>query len=276
MLKGFTPIPADFAARYRAKGYWLDQPMGQYFRAIFDKWDKRVAVVAGASQVTYRELGDRIDHLARHLLDYGIKPLDRVVVQLPNRIEFIYLYFALVRVGAIPLLALPPHRKYEIEHYIKFIDAVGYASSKKAGDFSFLEMAREIRGSAPSLKHLFISDDDVPSDCISIRALMKSEPTASPAALDRTSKSIRMSRPFSNCRVAQPEFRKSSRAPTTTTSSIRWGVRRRMICTRMTACLSVYRSDITFLWHHPAFRECLSVGARSRLPTRHARPTYFQ
>jgi 2,3-dihydroxybenzoate-AMP ligase len=185
MLKGFTPIPADFAARYRAKGYWLDQPMGQYFRAIFDKWDKRVAVIAGGSQVTYRELGDRIDHLARHLIDYGIKPLDRVVVQLPNKIEFIYLYFALLRVGAIPLLALPPHRKYEIEHYIKFIEAVGYAGSELTRDFSFLEMAREIRKSAPALKHLFILGDNVPSDCHSIRVLMKSEPSASSAALNK-------------------------------------------------------------------------------------------
>jgi len=73
MLEGFTPIPPEFAARYRSKGYWLDQPMGQYFRAVFDRWDNRVAVVAGNTRLTYRELGDRIDHLARHLLDLGMR-----------------------------------------------------------------------------------------------------------------------------------------------------------------------------------------------------------
>jgi 2,3-dihydroxybenzoate---[aryl-carrier protein] ligase len=185
MLEGFTPIPADFAARYRAKGYWLDQPMGQYFRSIFDKWDNRIAVVAGKERVTYRELGDRIDHLARHLLDLGVSSLDRVVVQLPNRVEFIYLYFALVRIGAIPLLALPPHRKYEIEHYIKFINAVGYAGSERERDFSFLDMAREIRSVAPCLRHLFILGGALPSDCLSIRVLLNDEPNTSVSALGK-------------------------------------------------------------------------------------------
>jgi 2,3-dihydroxybenzoate-AMP ligase len=183
MLEGFTPIPPEFAARYRAKGYWLDQPMGQYFRAVFDRWDTRVAVVAGNTRLTYRELGDRIDHLARHLLDLGVDPLDCVVLQLPNQIEFIYLYFALLRVGAIPLLALPPHRKYEIGHFIAFTKAVGYAGSAREGNFNFLEMAREIRASAKSLRHLFILGDDLPSDCHSIRALMKGEPRTSAGAL---------------------------------------------------------------------------------------------
>ena len=183
MLEGFTPIPPEFAARYRSKGYWLDQPMGQYFRAVFDRWDNRVAVVAGNTRLTYRELGDRIDHLGRHLLDAGVVPLDRVVLQLPNRIEFIYLYFALVRVGAIPLLALPPHRKYEIGHFITFTDAVAYAGGKQEGNFSFLEMAREIRASARSLRHLFILGDDLPSDCHSIRGLMQSEPRTSAGTL---------------------------------------------------------------------------------------------
>lgn len=167
MLEGFTPIPPDFAARYRAKGYWLERPMGQYFRELFDRWNDRIAVVAGEEKVSYRELGDRINHLARHLLDLGIAPLDRVVVQLPNRIEFIYLYFALLRVGAIPLLALPPHRKHEINHYIDFTAAVGYAAAARDNDFSYVGMVQEIQKSAPALRHLFILGDDLPAGCLS-------------------------------------------------------------------------------------------------------------
>lgn len=183
MLKGFMPVPADFAARYRAKGYWLDTPMGQYFRDIFDKWGDRIAVIADEKRTTYRDLGNRVDRLACHLLDLGVNPLDRMVVQLPNCIEFIYLYFALLRVGAIPLLALPPHRKYEIEHYVRFISAIGYVGSEREKDFDFLEMAREIRRSASSLRHLFILGNDVPSDCLSIRDYMTSDPRASASAL---------------------------------------------------------------------------------------------
>jgi 2,3-dihydroxybenzoate-AMP ligase len=184
LLEGFTPVPPEFATLYRAKGYWLDRPMGTYFRDLFVKGGDRVAVVAGAERVTYRQLGERIDHLARHLLDHGVEPLDRVVMQLPNRIEFIYLYFALLRVGAIPLMALPPHRKHEIGHFVSFAEAVGYAAADKAGDFSFVDMARDIRRDNPKLRLLFILADKVPDHCLSLRELMRTPPKASQAALD--------------------------------------------------------------------------------------------
>ncbi|MGD0026330.1 MAG: AMP-binding protein [Xanthobacteraceae bacterium] len=157
--------------------------MGEYFREVFNRWDRRLAVVGGEERVTYRELGDRIDHLARHFLDLGIAPLDRVVVQLPNRIEFIYVYFALVRIGAIPLLALPPHRKYEIGNFVTFSEAVGYACIDRDGDFSFVDMAREIQNSNPGLQHLFLLGNDVPVGWHSIRGLMKTAPKTPASAL---------------------------------------------------------------------------------------------
>jgi len=39
----------------------------------------------------------------------GIRALDRVVLQLPNVPELIVAYFALQRLGAIPIMALPAH-----------------------------------------------------------------------------------------------------------------------------------------------------------------------
>ena len=183
MLDGFTPVPPDFAARYREKGYWLDQTMGDYFAACFERYAERVAVIAGPETITYGELGARVDHMARHLLGLGIRPLDRLVVQLPNCAEFLYLYFGLLRIGAVPLMALPPHRKYEIGHFVDFVEAVGYAAAETSRDFSFLDMARDIQKESASLRHLLILGDDLPAGCHSIRALMESEPETPPSAL---------------------------------------------------------------------------------------------
>ncbi len=184
MLEGFTPVPPDFAARYRAKDYWLDRTMGEYFAELFAKGADRVAVVAGGERVSYAELGRRIDHLARHLLDLDIRPLDRVVMQLPNKIEFIYLYFALVRVGAIPLMALPPHRRYEIGHFVSFADAVGYAAAARIGDFDFLAMAKGIQKESPGLEHLFMLGEGLPAGCHDLRGLMKAAPRTTQAQLE--------------------------------------------------------------------------------------------
>ena len=57
------------------------------------------------------------------LLDLGFEPLDRIIVQLPNTAVFGYLYFALQRIGAIPVLALPGHRRREISQFAEISGA---------------------------------------------------------------------------------------------------------------------------------------------------------
>jgi 2,3-dihydroxybenzoate-AMP ligase len=114
VLDGVTPFPAEFAARYRELGYWEDRPLFDGFTGALARYADRVAVVDEDGPVTYRQLDQRSEHLARALLDLGLRPLDRIVVQLPNTAVFAYLYFALQRIGAVPVLALPGHRKREI------------------------------------------------------------------------------------------------------------------------------------------------------------------
>ena len=38
MLEGFVPFPPEYAARYRAKGYWRDQSLAQEFDAVFRRY----------------------------------------------------------------------------------------------------------------------------------------------------------------------------------------------------------------------------------------------
>src|SRR5260370_18538833 len=117
MLDGVTPFPAEFAARYRALGYWEDRPLFDGFTVALAAYADRVAVVDEAGPVTYGQLSERSERLARVLLDCGLEPLDRIIVQLPNTAVFAYLYFALLRIGAAPVLALPGHRSRQIAQF---------------------------------------------------------------------------------------------------------------------------------------------------------------
>ena len=98
MLEGFVPYPPEFAARYRAAGYWEDRLLRDQFGDVFARHGDRVAVIDGEVAVTYRQLNERAERLALNLLDLGLKPMDRVVVQLPNVMEFVTLYFALQKI----------------------------------------------------------------------------------------------------------------------------------------------------------------------------------
>src|SRR3989442_101287 len=98
MLEGCTPWPADVAAKYRARGLWQGITLADLLAEAVRRVPHKAAVVHGAERITYQALGDAVDRLACGLLDAGIRPLDRVVVQLPNVPELVYTYFALVRI----------------------------------------------------------------------------------------------------------------------------------------------------------------------------------
>ena len=155
MLDGVTPVPAEFAARYRERGYWTDQPLFEGFTGALAKYADRVAVVDEAGPVTYRELSERSAHLARVLLDLGFGPLDRIIVQLPNTAMFAYLYFALQRIGAAPVLALPGHRRREITQFAEISGARALAVPAAARGFDFTAMAAEVMASNPALRAVF-------------------------------------------------------------------------------------------------------------------------
>jgi 2,3-dihydroxybenzoate-AMP ligase len=137
MLNGFVPFPPEFAARYRAKGYWQDKSLAQEFAVVYQRFADRIAIVDGDRRLTYTELDRITTNLALNLLEIGLKPLDRVVPTLPNVHEFVLLYFALQKLGAIPIAALVSHRFAEISQFVSLSGATTCVYPETSGDFSF-------------------------------------------------------------------------------------------------------------------------------------------
>lgn len=181
-LDGVTPFPADFAARYREKGYWQDRPMRDVFADWCRDYAPRVALRDAVRAVTYAELDARSTNLALNLLDLGIRPGDKLVVQLPNVIEFAYLHFALQKIGAMPVLALPPHRYREISCFVDIASAVALVTPDVQGDFSYTQMTTRLMAEAPGLR-LGIVLGDAPAGFTSLRDLIERPATRDVAEL---------------------------------------------------------------------------------------------
>jgi len=123
MLEGFVPFPAAAAARFRAQGYWQDRSLAQEFDNVFQRFAQRTALIDGDRRYTYAELDAQSNNLALNLLDLGLKPQDRVVPMLPNVAEFVVLYFALQKIGCIPIAALVTHRYAELSQFVRLSQA---------------------------------------------------------------------------------------------------------------------------------------------------------
>src|SRR5262245_40740459 len=172
MLEGVVRFPAELAARYRGKGYWEDRSLRDVFVEVFAKYADRVAIIDRELSVTYAQLNERSERLALNLLDEGLKPLNRVVMQLPNAVEFAYLYLALQRIGSVPIMALATHRFHEITQFVQLSGAVACATPDKTKDFDYRDLVRRIR-EANKILSLGIIFGDAPAGFLSLNQLVE-------------------------------------------------------------------------------------------------------
>lgn len=154
--------PAEFAEKYRAAGWWRGETFGEMLRQRAEEHPDRVAIVdpAAGSRWTYADLDRRADRLAAGFLARGIAKGDKVVVQLPNIAEFFEVVFALFRIGALPVFALPAHRESEIAYFCEFTEAVAYVIAAEHGGYDYRELAAKTRARVGTLRHVFVAQGD--------------------------------------------------------------------------------------------------------------------
>lgn len=183
MFEGVVPFPPAFAAHYRARGYWEDRSLRDVFTEVCSQYAGRVALIDGEQVITYAELDAQATNLALNLLALGLQPLDRVVVLLPNVAEFVYLYFALQKIGCIPILALPSHRYREISQFVKLSGAVACVTPTHVKDFDFTALIRRIQAESETLRFGIVLGH-APSDFFSLYELIDRRATLAATSLE--------------------------------------------------------------------------------------------
>ncbi|SFE62143.1 2,3-dihydroxybenzoate-AMP ligase [Actinopolyspora alba] len=152
MTDKFTAWPAADAERYRRAGLWQGVPLGTALTAMADEVPDATAGVDHHRRISHAQLRAEADEISRGLLATGIGPGDRVVVQLPNVVEFLTVTVGMLRAGIIPVLALPGHRRTEIEHLAEVAEAVGYVTTDRFHGFDYRRIARHLRETTPDLR----------------------------------------------------------------------------------------------------------------------------
>jgi len=182
-IAGVTPFPAEYAAHYREQGYWEDRPLIEHYLDAFTKWPDRTAIIADDESLTYAELASRSEQVARALVDVGLRPGDRVVLQLPNVAEFASFYVALQHIGVIPIMALPSHRFREVEQFVRLSGAVALVSLASARDTDFGSIFRRIAAQHPSLRWHIVYGAADNSDSLRLETLHRVQPRTTTADL---------------------------------------------------------------------------------------------
>jgi 2,3-dihydroxybenzoate-AMP ligase len=159
LMKDCPSWPTDKAEEYRAAGLWEGLTFSEMLVDRAARYAEKTAVVSGETRVSYAALHEQADHLAAALLRLGVSPTDRVVVQMTNRYEFFIVIFALFRIGALPVFALPLHRLSEIRYLCEFSEAKAYVIPDIEAGFDYRGLAAQVKEQVPTLKHVFVAGE---------------------------------------------------------------------------------------------------------------------
>lgn len=90
--------------------------MPEYLEIIASKYPDRIALNFQGYTITFKELNNMVNIMANCLKDFGIDKGDSVAVVLPNMIQCVVSYFAILRINAIAVMNNPLYSDRELGH----------------------------------------------------------------------------------------------------------------------------------------------------------------
>lgn len=108
------------------------------------KFPKKEAFISKTARLTYVDMNNKANQLARFLHENGIKRNDHIAIQSKNNEHFLYAYFALMKLGAIPIPLNIRLRPNEIISIVNTMDIKGILHENK-----FLSIIDEVNNTLP-------------------------------------------------------------------------------------------------------------------------------
>ena len=163
---------------YTAKGYWSTKTLYDLFLenvsnkptalAAADPLN-REAICSGTPQrLTYEQMKDKVEQLSAFLLKEGIRKDDIIGMQLPNTMEILITYLALLRIGVIVTPFPVQYRKHEYRTLLNFTEAKAVITMTNILKHEAAQDFVNVKQEVSSLEKIFAWGDDLPEGVISL------------------------------------------------------------------------------------------------------------
>jgi fatty-acyl-CoA synthase len=199
---------------------WTGKTIGAALDEAAERYGDKIATVFQNGEVTYNQLKQTADLVARGFLSLGIGKGDKVAIWMAGYAEWAYMYFALARIGAIMVPVNTRYRPEEVEYVLNKSKA-SMLILKEESTKDYLNLLNELipgvaktAGAMPSeklphLRRVVVSSERSLIDCLSFDDLKKlgegvSETTLNQASRKVTSEDIAMIQ-FTSGTTAMPK-----------------------------------------------------------------------
>jgi len=151
-MKFETRLTDELIARHEKLGHWGSETFYSVLAARAASHPDRVAIVDRGRRITYGELKTRVDRVAAGFKALGIGSGDVVTIQLPNWVEFAYVFFALERLGAVANQIGPDFRSREVDYILRFSESRAFVCPSSFKSFDYVKMISALRPGLPDLE----------------------------------------------------------------------------------------------------------------------------
>jgi acyl-CoA synthetase (AMP-forming)/AMP-acid ligase II len=183
MIEAPRPPSPETIAEYRRRGWWGDRTFADILEARAAATPDREAMADERRRISYGALWAEVKRFAEFLRREGVGRGDVVTLQLPNRIEFPVVFFALELIGAVANKISADFRAVEVEYILRFSNSKAYVCASAFKGFDFVAMVEGLRPRLPELALVVCVDDVDRPGVTSFAKVVRA--TAEIAAADR-------------------------------------------------------------------------------------------
>jgi 2,3-dihydroxybenzoate-AMP ligase len=174
-IPGVVYPPADELARYVSAGVLGQQTLIDALMETHAHFADQPALIGPEGVYTHRQLDEITDRVASAFLDLGLKPLDRVVFQVPNCNELMFGFFGCLKAGLIPVCTLVSHREREISYLANHSEAILHFVQGDDAKFDHVEFAHRMKLAAPTLQHIVVARGPARDGALSLKDLYEAQ-----------------------------------------------------------------------------------------------------
>ncbi|HET7874105.1 MAG TPA: AMP-binding protein [Methylomirabilota bacterium] len=140
----------------RQRGLWRDESLETYLDRWATKQPGKTAMVDSVGRYTWESLARTVERVAYGLQAHGVERGSVISCQLPNWNEFILVFLAAGRLGAVVNPIPPTYRASELRFMLGILESQVLVVPHAFRGFSYPEMVAGLRAETPRLERVFV------------------------------------------------------------------------------------------------------------------------